>query len=71
MKIREIHYFSVEVEDEEHLLFTILLQPNGQWKCSSCNRFHCTHAHWVAQRQQAQNSLQEASASPCDWREGL
>jgi hypothetical protein len=48
-----------------------LLQPNGQWKCSSCDRFHCTHAHWVAQRQQAQNSLQEASASPCDWREGL
>jgi hypothetical protein len=32
-----------------------LLHHTGRWKCTSCDRFHCIHANWVAQHQQAQD----------------
>ena len=49
MKIIEIRFSAVEIEDEQHYRSTVFLQGDGKWKCLRCDRLTCEHVKFVSQ----------------------
>jgi hypothetical protein len=49
MKIIEMSYSTVEIEDKNRNRSTVFQQGDGKWKCLRCNRYRCEHAKFVQQ----------------------
>jgi len=66
MKIIEVRYSAVEIEDEHGYRSDVFKQGDGKWKCLRCQRYRCEHARWVAQQNPILPELPPLSAEDID-----
>ncbi len=50
MRVIDMHWTTVTVEDEQRNRSSVFQQGDGKWKCLRCQRYRCEHAKWVTEQ---------------------